>query len=315
MEADEEPEPKRRRLDLAQSSLSSHIPLEKRFHAILSDEELRESVLAKAFACMVEDAKIINSLFQYLGEKFAMKSLIHLKRVKKVEKGSLVLIDLVESVTEAALARLKADWPQVVVVEIDIPIFEAITEIQRLQWSAVWPIASRFVELSTPPIETKFDVGTLQLFVQFLKVAHKEAVVAERQGNKRVGGVVVNEKNELVAIARDESSKDVLRHTAMNCIDLVSADYVAKFGDSAPESGPYLCTNYRYFTTKEPCVMCSMALLHSRISLVVYLESNPSQGGLGSRFKIHCTKNLNHRFFVYRADFSQEELSESSVSL
>lgn len=62
----------------------------------------------------------------------------------------------------------------------------------------------------------------------------------------------------------------------------------------------YLCTGYDVFLTHEPCVMCSMALVHSRVGRVFYTVPMASSGGLGSQHKIHSHPNLNHHFFVYR---------------
>ena len=45
--------------------------------------------------------------------------------------------------------------------------------------------------------------------------------------------------------------------------------------------------------------MCSMALLHSRISNVFYLNKNENFGSLGSIYKLHTLKKTNHRFNVY----------------
>eukprot|EP00112_Aurelia_sp_Birch-Aquarium-sp1_P023584 Seg708.8 transcript_id=Seg708.8/GoldUCD/mRNA.D3Y31 product="putative inactive tRNA-specific adenosine deaminase-like protein 3" protein_id=Seg708.8/GoldUCD/D3Y31 len=80
---------------------------------------------------------------------------------------------------------------------------------------------------------------------------------------------------------------------------------------AAPDNSPedYLCTGYDLYVTHEPCVMCSMALVHSRIRRVFYGLENNVMGGLGSVYKIHCQEGLNHRFEVFK-DVSKNKCLE-----
>ncbi|XP_071053421.1 probable inactive tRNA-specific adenosine deaminase-like protein 3 [Onthophagus taurus] len=65
-----------------------------------------------------------------------------------------------------------------------------------------------------------------------------------------------------------------------------------------PEDGPYLCTGYYVFVTHEPCIMCSMALIHSRAKRV-FFGVKSSNGGLESLCKVHTVKDLNHHYEVW----------------
>lgn len=64
----------------------------------------------------------------------------------------------------------------------------------------------------------------------------------------------------------------------------------------------YLGTDLELYCNVEPCIMCSMALLHSRISRLFFQKHNSHSGGLSSVFKLHTEEGLNHHFEVYHVD-------------
>lgn len=63
---------------------------------------------------------------------------------------------------------------------------------------------------------------------------------------------------------------------------------------------PYLCTGFDCYVVREPCVMCAMALVHSRVRRVIFAEPDPKHGALGGSLKLHGQQSLNHHYTVYR---------------
>ncbi|KAL6423370.1 hypothetical protein ACFW04_010168 [Cataglyphis niger] len=70
--------------------------------------------------------------------------------------------------------------------------------------------------------------------------------------------------------------------------------------------GPYLCTGYWVFLLMEPCPMCAMALLHSRVARIFYGAVNQNVGVLGTRAVLHTVPGLNHRYRVWSGILERE---------
>jgi len=69
--------------------------------------------------------------------------------------------------------------------------------------------------------------------------------------------------------------------------------------EATPDNKPYLCTGWDCFLVREPCMMCAMALLHSRIRRVIYCRPDALHGALGGRHRLHAQRSLNHHYRVY----------------
>lgn len=75
-------------------------------------------------------------------------------------------------------------------------------------------------------------------------------------------------------------------------------------GTEPSKYGPYLCTGYDFYIINEPCLMCSMAMVHSRVRRIFFHRNNVDNGALGggNKLKLHSVKELNHHYQVFRVN-------------
>jgi Cytosine/adenosine deaminases len=77
-------------------------------------------------------------------------------------------------------------------------------------------------------------------------------------------------------------------------------------------TGYYYCSNLDLYLVMEPCIMCSMALVHSRIRRVFYSipYEGPGTGGINEKLQINNLQGLNHKYAVFYNILSSFALSE-----
>lgn len=124
--------------------------------------------------------------------------------------------------------------------------------------------------------------------LRWMKRALELARDAEAAGEVPVGAVLVRD-DEVVGEGwnRPVSSNDPTAHAEMVALR---------------EAGRRLC-NYRLvgttlYVTLEPCVMCAGALVHARVSRVVFGAADPKTGAAGSVFDTLVSERHNHRVAV-----------------
>ena len=70
--------------------------------------------------------------------------------------------------------------------------------------------------------------------------------------------------------------------------------------------GNYRLTECTLFVTLEPCVMCAGAILHARISRLVYGAPDPKTGAAGSVLNLFSDDRLNHHTEVEGGILAEE---------
>lgn len=71
----------------------------------------------------------------------------------------------------------------------------------------------------------------------------------------------------------------------------------------AIENNSYLCTGLDVYCYNEPCCMCTMAMVHSRVGRLFFIKQNKKFGGVMSQAKINQCPRINHRFRAFKMEF------------
>ncbi|KAF8591050.1 hypothetical protein K439DRAFT_1402625, partial [Ramaria rubella] len=191
---------------------------------------------------------------------------------------------------------------------IDVPRFPARTMEQVKMKTVIWPVfyeAQNHREIREEGQRWTREI--VQWFRDAVAVIRKEAKRARRLGEIPIVSYVPAPHDAppgtRTFLARDTrvSTQHPLRHSIFNLIRLVGdAAPLPESSDSSKNGQNYLLTSLTLFTTHEPCIACSMALLHSRVKEVIYLYAMPKTGGCGSLTCIPALMGVNHRYKLWK---------------
>ncbi|MBP5191353.1 MAG: nucleoside deaminase [Opitutales bacterium] len=145
----------------------------------------------------------------------------------------------------------------------------------------VWipPCPFAFLEENLLPKPSKQD---------FMRCAYNEALKAWECGEIPVGAVAVVQ-HSLIARAGNavETQQDATAHAEMNLIRMISN-----------QRHDWRLADVTLYVTKEPCPMCSGAILRARIPTVVVGAWDPLQGCLGGRIHFNQALQAYHQISV-----------------
>jgi tRNA(adenine34) deaminase len=125
----------------------------------------------------------------------------------------------------------------------------------------------------------------------FMRAALDCAVEAYARGEVPVGAVLADASGKILARAANTpiASHDPTAH----------AEIVAlRMAGSALRN--YRLPGCTVYVTLEPCAMCVGALVHARISRLVFAATDPKSGACGSALDLTASSAFNHRFEITR---------------
>lgn len=118
----------------------------------------------------------------------------------------------------------------------------------------------------------------------YMQQAIAAAQKAWELGEVPVGAVVVK-NGEVIATGYNQP---IARH------DPTAHAEIAALRAAASVLGNYRLPGCELFVTLEPCVMCAGAMMHARLSRVVYGATDPKTGACGSVVNLFAEEKLNH---------------------
>ena len=114
-----------------------------------------------------------------------------------------------------------------------------------------------------------------------LDLAHRAAGA----GEVPVGAVVVRDGAEIGAgWNRPVGACDPSAHAEIEALRA-----------AARSAGNYRLPGAELFVTLEPCAMCAGAIVHARVSRVVFAAADPRAGAFGGALDLRAVPGLNHR--------------------
>jgi tRNA(adenine34) deaminase len=131
---------------------------------------------------------------------------------------------------------------------------------------------------------------------RFMRMAIREALAAEEEGDVPIGAVIVKDGR---IIGKAHNQREVLQDPTAHAEMIALTQAAEKMGSWRLEG----CTIY---VTLEPCPMCAGALVLSRMARLVYGADDPKAGACGSIYDIVRDSRLNHRLEVRKGVLAED---------
>lgn len=123
---------------------------------------------------------------------------------------------------------------------------------------------------------------------QFMREAITEAQAAASAGEVPIGAVVVH-NGEIIGRGQNRVLRD---------LDPTAHAEIVAMRAAAQALKNYRLTGCELYVTLEPCAMCAGAMIHARLTRLIYAADDPKAGAAGSVLEVLNHPRLNHQIAV-----------------
>jgi len=134
------------------------------------------------------------------------------------------------------------------------------------------------------PFEKRFPSQLVRDDAFFMAQAFNQGIDAWRKNEVPIGAVIACD-GEVIGAAHNlvDTTRDPTAHAEILAIT-----------QAARAIGDWRLNTATIYVTKEPCPMCSGAMLMSRLGRVVYGVPDPKMGCLGGAVDLNALQHVNH---------------------
>lgn len=134
--------------------------------------------------------------------------------------------------------------------------------------------------LRLPPLHELLNLETISYY---LELALEQAKIAANNNEIPIGAVIVHQ-DKIIGSGYNQTKQDnsIFAHAEMIAI-----------AQAQKSLNNYRLDNCDLYVTIEPCLMCSGAIIHSRIRRVIYGATEPKTGACCSQYQVFNNRQVN----------------------
>ena len=122
--------------------------------------------------------------------------------------------------------------------------------------------------------------------IKFMKLALNQAKKAGQKSEVPIGSILVSESGEILSASHNQT---------VSLADPTAHAEIITLRKAAQKIMNYRLLRTTLYVTIEPCIMCMGAIVHARVSRVVFGAHDPKWGAAGSLYNFADDSRLNHR--------------------